>query len=111
MGGLLAPPPSAAIGNYRSPHTPDVPEGLEGPIEAAIVEEPEVSMKETEYLKADNKSYSLRTTIATDGHSVGPPSISHCDPLSPSSNEICADTDVAAALVPSARRSGAGSSS
>ena len=79
-------------------HTPDVPESLEGVIEEAVVEEPEVSMKETEYLKADNKTYSLRTTIATDGHSVGPPSISHCDPLSPSSNEDCADTDVAAAL-------------
>jgi len=109
-GGLLAPLPSAAIGNYWSPHTPDVPEGLEGPIEE-VVEEPEVSMKGTEYLKADNKSYSLRTTIATDGHPVGPPSILHCDPPSPSSNEDCAGTDMAAALVPPARRSEAGSSS
>ena len=77
-GGLLAPPSNAAIASYWSPHTPDVPEGFEGAIEDAVVEEPEeVSMKETEYLKADNKTYSLRTTIATDGHSVGPSSISH----------------------------------
>jgi len=53
-------------------------------------------MKETEYLKADNKTCSLTTTIATDGHSAGPSSMSHCGPSSPSSNEVCADTDVAA---------------
>ena len=91
---MLAPPPGAAIGGYWRPHTPDVPEGLEGPIEEAVVEElEEVSMKETEYL---NKTHSLTTTIATDGHSVRPPSISHCDSSSPSSNNVCADTDVAA---------------
>ena len=71
--GLLAPPSSAAIASYWSPHTPDIPEGFEGAIEDAVVEEPEeVSRKETEYLKADNKACSLTTTIATDDHSVGP---------------------------------------
>jgi len=75
---LLAPPSSPAIANYWSPRTPDVPEGFEGAIEDEVVEEPEeVSMKETEYLKADNKTCSLTTTIATDGHSVGPSPISH----------------------------------
>jgi len=68
--GLLAPLPSATIGSSWSPHTLLVPEGLEGVIEEAVVEEPEeVSMKETEYLQSDNQTHSLITTIATDGHS------------------------------------------
>jgi len=83
--------------SYWSPNTPDVPEGLESAIEEAVVEEiEEVSMKETEYLKADDNTRSLITTIAIDGYSVEPSAISHCDPSSPSSNEVCADTDVAA---------------
>ena len=93
--GLLAPPSSAAFGSYWSPHTPVVPEGLEGAIEDVVGEEPEeVSMKETEYVKADHKTRSFTTTIATDGHSAGPSSTSHCDPSSPS-DEVYADTDVA----------------
>ena len=56
---MLAPPSIAAVASYWSPHTPDVPEGFEGATEDAVVEEPEeVSMKETEYLKADNKTCS-----------------------------------------------------
>jgi len=94
---LLAPPSSTVIVSYWSPHTPDNPESFEGAIEDAVVEEPEeASIKGTEYLKADNKTCSLTTTIANDGHSVGPSSISHWDPSSSSSNEVCADTDVAA---------------
>ena len=62
---------AAAIGSYWSSPTPDVPEGLEGATEEAVVEEPEeVSIKETEYLKANNKTHPLTTTIVTDGHSV-----------------------------------------
>ena len=70
--GLLAPLPSAAIGSSWSPHTPDVPEGLDGPIEEAVVKEPEeVSMKETEYLKADNKTYSHRTRLRPTATQLG----------------------------------------
>jgi len=67
-------------------------------------------MKETEYLKPDDSAHSLITTMATDGHSVGPSSISHCDPSSPSSNGVCVDTDVAAKPSDSTRRLEAGSS-
>ena len=65
VSGLLAPPPTAAVGSYWSPHTPD--EGLERAIEEA--------------------HSGTVLTAATDGHSAGPSSTSHRDSSPHSSTE------------------------
>ncbi len=93
--GLLVVPPSAAIGSYWSPHTPDVPEGVGRAIDEPAVKEP--GDIPTEFLKADYKTHShTPTTDATDGHSVEPSSTSPRD-LSPhSSNDAITDYDLTA---------------
>ena len=93
--GFLAPPPSAAIGSYWSPHTPDTPESLESAMDKAVVEElVDISVKETEFLKVDNAPHShTPTTDATDGHSVEPSSTSPHDPSPHSSSDVFTDSD------------------
>ena len=92
---LLVVPPSAAIGSYWSPHTPDVPEGVGRAMDEAVVKEPgEIS---SEFLKVDYKTYHhTPTTDATDGHSVERASTSPRD-LSPrSSNDAITYFDLTA---------------
>lgn len=85
VGGLLAPPPTAAVGSYWSPHTPD--EGLERVIEKA-------------------HSGTVALTPATGGHSAGPLSTSHHDTSPHSSNEEDADADADLTTSDSSSRSG-----
>lgn len=94
--GLLAVPPSAAIGSYWSPHTPDLPEGLGRAIDEAVVKEPEdIPVKEAEFLKAYYKAHSCTpTTDATDGHSVEPSSTLPRDTSPHSSNDAMTDVDL-----------------
>lgn len=106
--GLLAVPPSAAVGSYWSPHTPDVPEGVRRVIGEAVVKEPEdLPVKEMGFLKADYKTHSYTpTTDATDGHSVEPSSASPRDFSPHSSNDAITDVDLTASDSSSRLRNG-----